>query len=839
MATIRDRYILEVDTTGSVRNMGAAATASGTLGGALGRIGPLATAAAGALAAIGAGQFVSNVVEATAAYQDLMTTLETVTGGSAEAAAAFQQIQDFATTTPFDVNSLTEAYIRLQNAGIEPTNDLLQTLGDAAAVSSDKVGALEAVTQLFARSVQGGLGLEDLDRLADRGINVYGILREELNLTRQDISEFGKTAEGAAQIQEALLRGFEREYGGGMARAADNLSTSLSNLGIAATNSLVAVGEGGLAGGIQYAAEAISSLLGQNTELATSLGEVLGQGIIAATDAVVGFIERIQQGGPVLDLIQTAISGVVEIFSTLYEVGLQVHEALAPLTETVLPALGAAFEFVVDVIVTVVEAIGNLITGLADAISGAESFSDGVVGAFRAVKDTVVNLVSGLVDAVIGLFQGLYDALWGNSIIRDLLDGIVGGFTELGPRLLEIIGDVVRMVIDGFGALFDAIVTGVGNAISSGIDAVQEQLERFSNWFQETFFGVEDTAESTEEALAAALNGDRLNADAVRATATEIEALTENLELLADPLEQHIQNLETSTEAYELNFETLEELNEMFEEFTDAMSELNDVHETHLEQQGDLNDLYEDYLEFMNQNLEQLREKTELLTAINEQYPLLTENINTFMPVLQSSTDLVNQANSAIDEFIPVVEDLESVYDDVEDVLDGYNDTLRDYVNRTNESTRSTDQLAQALNRVADAARQAQSAADAANRSIQQAISSQERLNSMPRNNTTSPGRNTGTSSSGNWFTNLFDGWFADGGFINPGKFGIVGERGPEIVTGPANITPLDQLGGGTTNVTYNISAVDAQSFRNLVARDPEFIHAVALKGASKTPGRR
>lgn len=87
----------------------------------------------------------------------------------------------------------------------------------------------------------------------------------------------------------------------------------------------------------------------------------------------------------------------------------------------------------------------------------------------------------------------------------------------------------------------------------------------------------------------------------------------------------------------------------------------------------------------------------------------------------------------------------------------------------------------------------------------------------------------------------LFGGFFADGGRLPAGKFGVVGERGPELITGPANITPLDGMlgGGGTQYVTYNINATDAQSFKNLVARDPGFIHAVAQRGARMTPGGR
>lgn len=84
-----------------------------------------------------------------------------------------------------------------------------------------------------------------------------------------------------------------------------------------------------------------------------------------------------------------------------------------------------------------------------------------------------------------------------------------------------------------------------------------------------------------------------------------------------------------------------------------------------------------------------------------------------------------------------------------------------------------------------------------------------------------------------------FAGGNALGGMIPAGQFGLVGERGPEFIGGPAQITPIrqgDMAGGATQQVTYNINAVDASSFRDLVARDPEFIHAVASTGARRLP---
>lgn len=76
-----------------------------------------------------------------------------------------------------------------------------------------------------------------------------------------------------------------------------------------------------------------------------------------------------------------------------------------------------------------------------------------------------------------------------------------------------------------------------------------------------------------------------------------------------------------------------------------------------------------------------------------------------------------------------------------------------------------------------------------------------------------------------------FVGFKGDGGMIGRGEYGIAGERGPELITGPANVTPI--MG---SQVTYNINAVDAASFQELLARDPQFLFAVSETGRQSLP---
>ena len=87
-------------------------------------------------------------------------------------------------------------------------------------------------------------------------------------------------------------------------------------------------------------------------------------------------------------------------------------------------------------------------------------------------------------------------------------------------------------------------------------------------------------------------------------------------------------------------------------------------------------------------------------------------------------------------------------------------------------------------------------------------------------------------------------GGYAQGGNPPVNRPSMVGENGPELFVPrtAGTIVPNGQFGGGTqvnnTAVTYSIQAVDAQSFKALLARDPEYLHNVAEQGRRSMPIR-
>tara|TARA_Y100001937_G_scaffold56002_1_gene77016 strand:+ start:3622 stop:5565 length:1944 start_codon:yes stop_codon:yes gene_type:complete len=166
-------------------------------------------------------------------FEDLKDSLDQVFGSMKAGDAAMKNVFKFAQTTPFQIEDATKAFIALKSAGLEPNMEQLQVFADTASVSVDQLGTFEALIRMVQRSASGGMGLEELNMISDRGIDVLGILGDKLNLTKDDIAKFGKTADGAAKMVAALTEGLQERFGGAMEAKMDNLSTKTSNMTIA------------------------------------------------------------------------------------------------------------------------------------------------------------------------------------------------------------------------------------------------------------------------------------------------------------------------------------------------------------------------------------------------------------------------------------------------------------------------------------------------------------------------------------------------------------------------------------------------------------------------------
>lgn len=88
----------------------------------------------------------------------------------------------------------------------------------------------------------------------------------------------------------------------------------------------------------------------------------------------------------------------------------------------------------------------------------------------------------------------------------------------------------------------------------------------------------------------------------------------------------------------------------------------------------------------------------------------------------------------------------------------------------------------------------------------------------------------------GSLFSGLFGGFFADGGYLPSGQYGIAGENGPELITGPANITPMNKMAGDTVPVVvnFNINAMDTSGATEVILKQRKTIEGIIQNAYNK-----
>jgi len=211
------------------------------------------------IAAYASFQTVKNVAMIGDSFEQLRISLGTLYGGQAD--AALNRINEFAQTTPFQLEDVTKAFITLKAQGIEPNIDLMTAFGDAASATLTPLDSFNSLVRMLGRSTQGALGLEDLNQLADRGIPVFQMLEDRIGKTRLELTEFGSTAEGANKIMEALGEGLQENFGGLMSQQMDTLGVKVSNMQIAFKQLAAALYESGINTYLKNTVDFITSMV--------------------------------------------------------------------------------------------------------------------------------------------------------------------------------------------------------------------------------------------------------------------------------------------------------------------------------------------------------------------------------------------------------------------------------------------------------------------------------------------------------------------------------------------------------------------------------------------------
>jgi len=380
-------------------------------------------------AAFGAISLGKKIFEVTAEFQKFEAVLTNTLGSGSAAQQALDMIQEFAAETPFQIDSLTDAYIKLTNQGFQPTREELGKLGDLASSTG------KSFDQLAEAILDAQTG--EFERLKEFGIKVKTTTDKYIVSFKGVEHQVDKTGESMRE----LLLGFGEMKGvaGAMDAISKTLGGQLSNLQDRMTQLWVGIGDK-LAPSIAIVIDMMSRLV-ERVSMNTSLFDSLNQGFIAFVETSKQVFFWTQKNWKIIKEIAIAIATYAVVVKslaaayTIYTTAVGIASAATMILAGAITLTGIG---------AIIQAIALLSAGVVVLYRNSERFRSVIDGIWSSVKKVFTNITDLFKPFMLAmaLFQagdygGAVKALFGGAF--GVVKAAVAPFT-----LLEGTGDAFK-----------------------------------------------------------------------------------------------------------------------------------------------------------------------------------------------------------------------------------------------------------------------------------------------------------------------------------------------------------------------------------------------------------
>lgn len=171
-------------------------------------------------------QAVLGVLTTGGQFETYAASLQALMGGVAQGKQAFAWIQQFAKDTPFELDGVTKAFIKLKAFGLDPMDGTLRNVAAATAKMGGGQAELEGIVLALGQAwTKQKLQAQDANQLLERGIPVWDILAKVMGKSTTEvmalseagavgrkeikalIDEMGRSSEGALEAQMKAWKG--------------------------------------------------------------------------------------------------------------------------------------------------------------------------------------------------------------------------------------------------------------------------------------------------------------------------------------------------------------------------------------------------------------------------------------------------------------------------------------------------------------------------------------------------------------------------------------------------------------------------------------------------------
>ena len=185
----------------------------------------------GMVAGIGFGMLAKSILDTNREMESLRASLKSVMGSAQGAQAAFDSILKFAKDTPFEVKGLTQTFVMLQNMGIKPTQQVMESLTNQASKLGGSQETLTSIAlQLGQAHSKGKLQMEDMVVLMERGVPVMKLLAEVTGKNSAELADMSAKGTITVDMIDQLIVKMGEAAAGSNAIAMETLNGKISSL---------------------------------------------------------------------------------------------------------------------------------------------------------------------------------------------------------------------------------------------------------------------------------------------------------------------------------------------------------------------------------------------------------------------------------------------------------------------------------------------------------------------------------------------------------------------------------------------------------------------------------
>lgn len=655
-------------------------------------------------------------VQAAAQMRQYEIAFQTMLKSAEAGTQMLRDLQQFAAETPFDVPGVVSAGQQLMAFGFkaEEIIPMLTNLGDAASgLGLGTEGVSRLAYALGQMQTSGKLNAQDMMQLTSAGISAWDMLAQAAGKTVAEMKDLcSKGAIDSKAAVQTIVAGMNEQFGGMMAKTSDEVAGLLANIEETAGNTSAAVGK--------YLTEAfnikgilkdVSDRLGEfqqkmqtATEQGKSLRDVIKECVPAPVIAAIGAfaavlvvvsVAAVATLGAVLGLSAgivaagAAIGAAIALIITYWDdLANAVKAAVQGILDTVVIIGTAVTEAILGVVRWILDTIGDMwadITGdhnnwfndfadmLGDAMDAVEDFARKAIEWFNkvfAAKQRATATESSADDGHGGAGGSYGDdssaekpekrpATPKRPLIipsRDTNVARTGGNgrnenvalkalqeeNKINQERRKIENEYVRLKLKKEKDLFEA-----QNAIAKkyGTDAQKYQIQLNEIEFNKKQELQEEELAYTEQILAAenALKEAQLRG----ASQKELEMLREKLQLIKDTHAYTMDNIEktaaANTESTKFDYSNKQISWKADYNASDTVGQMtmkNDKWKEEATESVTNSPFLDDKL------------KLEALTAINQKYDEQQQKINTISKIQQTSNQLAKDFSGAITDWI-------------------------------------------------------------------------------------------------------------------------------------------------------------------------------------------